>query len=79
MSESQMNSEAYSNAVERAVLENIILVSSSFKVSPEYVAQGDNVDRYVHEKGEDLRFDDQARLLMGRVRCRVWINKRVDG
>ncbi|MEQ1707488.1 MAG: hypothetical protein ABL864_04070 [Terricaulis sp.] len=78
MSEGQSASDAYNKVVERASLENIVLTSSSFNVSHEFHAEEENADRFIDQMASRPHFDEHSKLLMGEVRCRVWMNKATD-
>jgi hypothetical protein len=77
MNNSQTKSQAYSKVVKRASLENILLTASSFRVSHEYSqAVQDGVKRYLANSVQDTHFDAESNLLVGKVQCRVWMNRK---
>lgn len=65
--------QAYARVVEDATLENIRLVSSSFKISPKFREDDHEVKRFIDQEVKGVDFDQAAGALVGMVRCRCWM------
>lgn len=76
MGDSNSKSAAYSKVVQRASLEEIRLTASSFKLSADFLAHKNAVSRFMGQATGNPHFDEKTQLLVGSVRCRVWMNKR---
>lgn len=76
MADPQAKSDLYAKAVEQASLTDIMLTASTFAVSHEFHDFYEGAQKFVDQSlVEEPHYDTEQGLLVGAVRCRVWMNK----